>query len=149
MKPIPQGYEEAVGVVVTEEMTVDFSELGRVHPVYATYWMAKHMEEAGRKIILPFLEDGDEGIGSAVSVQHLGPALVGMRVEIVARHVRTEGPRIFVECNALSELGDLIGTGSTEQFVLAAPDLEARFAEVQERWGNLQEAKRTHKPIDP
>ncbi len=134
MRPIPEGYEDSVGVVVTDEMKVEFGELGRIHPVYATYWLAKHMEEAGRKIILPFLEEGEEGIGSAVTVKHRGPALVGMRVEVVARHVSTEGAKILAACTAHNELGDLIGTGSTEQYVLPAVDVEERFRELAERW---------------
>lgn len=77
MRPIPDGYEAVFETVVTPEMTVNFEELGPVHPVYATYWMAKHMELAGRKIILPFLEEGEEGIGSYVEVRHLASASRG------------------------------------------------------------------------
>ena len=43
-------------VVVTPELTVHFEELGSVHPVYATYNMAKHFEEAGRKLLLGRLD---------------------------------------------------------------------------------------------
>lgn len=140
MLPIPEGYEDSVGVVVTEEMTVEFGELGRIHPVYATYWLAKHMEEAGRKIILPFLEEGEEGIGSAVTVKHRAPALVGMRVEVIARHVRTEGTKILADCTAHNELGDLIGTGSTVQYVFPASEVEERFREVAARWKESRNA---------
>lgn len=141
MRSIPAGYEDSVGVVVTEEMTVEFGELGRIHPVYATYWLAKHMEEAGRKIILPFLEEGEEGIGSAVTVKHRAPALIGMRVEVVARHISTKGSKIFAECTAHNELGDLVGTGSTEQHVLPAAVVEERFADVAARWKGVRDGR--------
>lgn len=151
MKDIPQGYEELVGVLITDEMTVDFGELGRVHPVYATYWLAKHMEEAGRKILLPFLEEGEEGLGTAVNVKHLTSALPGMRIEVVARHTRTVSNqrtyRIYAECEAHSELGDLIGTGTTEQYVTSAEKVAANFADLEGRWATMQEAKRTGRPI--
>ena len=146
MKEIPQGYEGHLGVVVTEEMTVDFGELGKIHPVYATYWIAKHMEEAGRKVIIPFLEEPDEGIGSAVSVQHLASALPGMRVEVIAKHVATEGKKIVCECSATSELGDLIATGSTEQVVLAATRVQDNFDKLEGRWELYREAKRQRRP---
>ena len=146
MKGIPQGYEGHLGVVVTEEMTVDFGELGKIHPVYATYWIAKHMEEAGRKVIIPFLEEPDEGIGSAVSVQHLASALPGMRVEVIAKHVATEGKKIVCECSATSELGDLIATGSTEQVVLAATRVQDNFDKLEGRWELYREAKRQRRP---
>ena len=146
MKDIPEGYEGHLGVVVTEEMTVDFGELGRIHPVYATYWLARHMEEAGRKVIVPFLEEGDEGIGSAVEVKHLASALPGMRIEIIATHVRTEGPKIVCECVATSELGDLVATGATDQYVLPAAKVQAGFDQLQSRWKLYQEAKRLRRP---
>jgi fluoroacetyl-CoA thioesterase len=134
VRPIPEGYEARLGVVVTDDMTVDFQELGRIHPVYATYWMAKHMEEAGRMIIVPFLERADEGVGSAVTVRHRAVALPGMRLEVVARHTKTEGNRVHVECEVTSELGDVIGTGSTEQVILPAESVERRFADVRRRF---------------
>lgn len=151
MRPIPEGYEGVLGVLVTDEMTVEFSELGRVHPVYATYWLARHMEEAGRKIILPFLEEGEEGIGTAVSVRHLASALPGMRVEVVARHMRTERDergryRIFADCEARSELGDLIGTGSTEQLVMEKAAVERGFSRLERRWREFTEARATGRP---
>ncbi len=146
MQEIPQGYEGHLGVVVTEEMTVDFGELGKIHPVYATYWIARHMEEAGRKVILPFLEEDDEGLGTAVEVKHLASALPGMRVEVIAKHVGTEGRKIVCECTATSELGDLIATGSTEQVVLPAAKVQSGFDDLEERWNLYQEAVRQRRP---
>jgi fluoroacetyl-CoA thioesterase len=128
MRPIPPRFEGRISVVVTDEMTVDFEELGRVHPVYATYWLARHMEEAGRKIILPFLDEGEEGIGSAVSVRHHVPAVPGARIDIVAAHDRTEGNRVYARCRAQSESGELIGEGETEQTILPREAIAARIA---------------------
>ena len=89
MKPIPEGYTATHTLTVTEAMTVDFElpepELGKLHPVYATYWLAKHMELVSRKIILPFLEPHEAGIGFSVAVTHLASALPGMK-----RHANRE-----------------------------------------------------------
>ncbi|MER3537160.1 MAG: thioesterase [Thermus sp.] len=134
MRPIPLGYEAVFETVVTPEMTVNFEELGPVHPVYATYWMVKHMELAGRKIILPFLEEGEDGIGSYVEARHLASALVGMRVRVVAVHEKTEGNRVYARCLAYNELGDLIGEGRTEQVILPKGRLEALFQRLLTRW---------------
>lgn len=131
MRPIPEGYEARVDVFVSDGMTVDFEELGRVYPVYATYWLCKHMEQAGRKIILPFLEEGENGIGSAVSARHLAPAVVGQRIRVVAEHVATEGNRVRVRCRATNEAGELIGEGKTEQTILPHERIEARIAAAE------------------
>ena len=133
MRPIPLGYQARLSVVVTEAMTVDFEELGRVHPVYATYWLCKHMEEAGRKIILPFLEDGEEGLGSAVSARHLAPAVAGERLDVVAAHVGTDGNRVHVSCRATNDAGELIGEGETEQAILPRERIAARIAAAEAR----------------
>ncbi len=139
MRPIPIGYQATFETVVTEAMTVDFEhpddpQLGKLHPVYATYWMAKHMELAGRKIILPFLEEGEEGIGSKVCVDHKASALPGMRIRIVAEHTGTEGHRVYARCTAWNELGDLIGEGHTEQVILPRAKLRQIFQRLEERW---------------
>ena len=68
MRAIPPEFTQTLEVLVTDDMTVQFGELGAVHPVYATYWLARHFEEAGRKVLLPFLESGEGAIGSQVDV---------------------------------------------------------------------------------
>ena len=118
MRPIPVGATATLEVVVTPEMTVDFAELGKVHPVYATYTMAKHFEEAGRKLLLRHKDDGEEGIGSKVAVEHLAPSWVGDRLTIEARCTGVTGNRITCACTATDGDGREVGRGSTEQVVL-------------------------------
>ena len=138
MRPIPEGFTQTLTVTVTDEMTVDFAELGRVHPVYATYWLAKHFEEAGRKLLLPFLEEGEAGIGSALSVNHLASALPGMTLTVTATLERCEGRRVYARLRAVSELGDEIGHGQTTQVVRPQAALDAGFAALRERWAAVQ-----------
>ena len=88
MIPIPVGETAVLDVVVAASHTVDFDEMGKVHPVYATYTMAKHFEEAGRKLLVPHLESGEAGIGTAVSVEHLAPSWVGDAIRVTAGVVR-------------------------------------------------------------
>lgn len=138
MRPIPAGFEASHELTVTEAMTVDFEQedprLGRLHPVYATYWLTKHAELASRKIILPFLEPGEEGIGHEVNVKHLASALPGMQVVVTARLRRQEGNRVYADVRAVNELGDVVGEGSTTQVVLPRSKLERSFARLRERW---------------
>ena len=134
MRSIPEGYQATFEIVVTDEMTVNFEELGSVHPVYATYWMVKHMELAGRKVILPFLEPSEEGIGYEVKVRHLASALPGMRVRIISEHIRTEKNRVYAHCQAFNDLDDVIGEGETTQVILAQEKLESNFDELRKRW---------------
>jgi fluoroacetyl-CoA thioesterase len=134
MRPIPPGFSQTLTVLVTDAMTVQFEELGAVHPVYATYWMARHFEEAGRKIILPFLEEGEGGIGTQVDVQHTASALPGMTVTITATFERMEGRRVVCRMEAVNALGDAIGTGTTTQMALPQTRIDANFETLRARW---------------
>ena len=133
MIPIRPGESADLDVVVTPESTVHFDELGPVHPVYATYSMAKHFEEAGRKLLLRHLEPGEAGIGRSVSVEHLAPAWVGDTVRVTARCVGTEGNRLTCECRAVASSGRELGTGTTVQAVLPAAVLDSRLSRSGQR----------------
>ena len=129
MRPVPVGESAVLEVVVTPEMTVRFDELGSVHPVYATSSMAKRCEEAGRKLLLRYLEPGEAGIGRSVSVEHLAPAWVGDAIRVTARCVEVRGNRLTCECSAVDVDGRELGRGTTVQAVLPQEVLEARIGE--------------------
>ena len=125
--PIPVGATATLDVVVTPELTVHFDELGPVHPVYATYSMAKHFEEAGRKLLLRHLEPGEGGIGRSVAVEHLGPSWVGDAVTVTARCTEVSGNRLTCACTATDADGRELGRGTTVQVVLPDELLESRI----------------------
>jgi predicted thioesterase len=133
VRPVPDGATAELEVVVTAPMTVDFDELGPVHPVYATYAMAKHFEEAGRKLLLPYLEPGEAAIGTAVSVEHLAPAWVGDRVRVTARCTGVAGGRVTCVLTAVDSAGRALGRGTTGQAVLPESVVEARVGEAARR----------------
>ncbi|GAA4010179.1 thioesterase family protein [Deinococcus rubellus] len=140
MKSVPAGSAADLDILVTPDMTVQFDELGAGHPVYATYWIAKHFEEAGRKLLVPFLEVGDGGIGTEVSVNHTASALPGMRVKVTATALRTEGRRLYADLTAVSELGDVVASGQTVQYITDAARLESGFETLRRRWAEHQSA---------
>jgi predicted thioesterase len=123
------GARAEVTVVVTPDMTAQFEELGPVHPVYSTWSMIRHMELACRKIILPYLEPDEEAVGYSVSVTHLAPTPVGMRVAVRARLAQIDGNRIVCDVEAINEL-TRIGEGTQVQVVLPKQRLAARIAKM-------------------
>ena len=127
MRPIPVGESAVLDVVVTDDMTVDFTELGRVHPVYATYTMAKHFEEAGRKLLLRHLDPDEDGLGRSVTVEHLAPSWVGDTVRIEARCIAVNGSRVTCACTATDGDGRELGRGSTVQVAMPRTQLEDRI----------------------
>ena len=98
-------------VTVTEEMLVDLGGR-RIHPVYATSWMVRHMEEAGREIVERHLEEGEDATGYALSVVHERPARPGDTLHVTATvtnitdrscetRVEARGPRGVVGAGTL------------------------------------------------
>jgi fluoroacetyl-CoA thioesterase len=107
------GEEATLEVTVSEEMLVEI--LGRrIHPVYATAWMVRHMEEAGRMLIEPYLRDGEDATGYAISVVHERPARTGDRVRIVARATRVDDRECEAEVEVVGPAGT-VGRGTLVQ----------------------------------
>lgn len=94
MKPgIVPGCVETVEVTVTEEMCPSFAG-ETVHPTMSTVSMVYYMEWVGRKIILPYLEDDEEGIGASICVKHAAPAPVGKQVRFFAEATEVSHRRV-------------------------------------------------------
>lgn len=127
MKPgFDPGVCAEVEVTVTPEMQAAFD--GKViHRVYSTWSMVEHMEHAARKVLEPYLEPHEEGVGHAIHVTHLAPAPVGETVRARAVLERVEGNRII--CRVEAWCGETkIGEGTQVQVVLPKEKLERLLA---------------------
>ena len=123
------GAAATIRSTVRPDMVATFDELGPVHPVYATWHLVRHMEEASRKLILPFLEPDEEAVGHAVEIVHLAPTLVGQPVEVMAFLAHIEGR--MITCDVVAHSGHtLIGRGKTIQALLDKAVLEQRLAHL-------------------
>ena len=127
MKPgLVPGVQAEVIFVVTEAMRPIFDEVA-VHQVCSTWSLVHFMELAGRKVLLDHLEPHEEGVGSRVECDHLGPARVGRTVRVVAT-VADANDRELV-CDVVAFNGDrMIASGKTWQRVFPRPVL-ARILE--------------------
>jgi len=124
MKP---GIESAVGyvdVIVTPDMsaTLDGHE---IHPVYSTFWAGYHCEVAARRAIEPYFEDGENAVGSGLSINHRAMAAIGARLTVTAKVSSISGNRIVctVEVRTL-ESRILLAEGTQEQVVLPTVRLQ-------------------------
>ena len=101
---------------VTEADTAIF-ESGQVHPVYATFALARDAEWCCRLFVLEMKELDEEGIGTFVTVEHISPALVGSTVEFVAEVKTIEKNEII--CNYTALVGErIIAKGEQGQKIL-------------------------------
>jgi fluoroacetyl-CoA thioesterase len=117
MKPgMKVGQTAVVEAIVTPEMFAQF-EGKVVHPAYSTVYMVYHMEWASRKIILPYLEEHEEGIGGAVTVKHIAPTSQGETVTITATLTELRDNVVITKVEARNK-ERLIGVGEVKQVIL-------------------------------
>lgn len=114
---------------VTPEDTARF-ESGEVHPVYATFALAREAEWSGRLFVLKMKEDGEEGIGTSITVNHLSPAMIGQDVVFTATLKEVNGNEVITTYEA--KVGNrIIATGEQGQKIIKKEKLERLFSQLQ------------------
>ncbi|WP_455675465.1 thioesterase family protein [Pradoshia sp.] len=128
------GAEAEVTATVTREMFAQF-EGTIVHRAYSTVAMVYHMEWASRKIILPYLEDHEEGVGGAVSVKHIAPTAEGTVVHVKAVVTGMTKNVIVTAVEIRNETG-LIGVGEVKQGIVLKETMENRLKQSVMKQGS-------------
>ncbi len=130
MKPgFNPGIIQEVAFRVREDMCPAFD--GKVvHRVCSTWSVAHYFEIAARRVLVDFLDEHEEGVGSHVSVDHLAPCPVEREVRIRAELVEVHhGHHIRVVCNLSAFDGArLLARGRQVQVVMDKEHL-ARYLE--------------------
>lgn len=104
-------------------------EAGAVHPVYATFALARDAEWSSRLFVLEMKEAHEEGIGTFVNVKHISPALVGEVVLFEAVLDELKGNEINCTFIATAN-GRLIAEGRTGQKIVSKQKLESIFDSI-------------------
>ncbi len=112
--------------IVTEELTASHIGSGAVR-VFATPMMISLMEETCQKSVVPYLEEGQETVGTKVDIVHVSSTPIGMKVWCESELIDIDRRRLVFKVAAYDEKG-LIGEGRHERFII---DI-ARFKEKTE-----------------
>lgn len=112
-------------VEVTKDMFAQF-EGEVVHPAYSTVSMVYHMEWISRQLLVPYLEEHEEGMGSAVNVKHISPSGLGTTIEVKAIVTSVKKKELITEVELRNEYG-LIGKGEVKQTVLPEKIIEEKL----------------------
>ncbi len=103
---------------VTDDMLVDLGGR-RIHPVYATASMVRHVEETGRRLIESHLEPEEDATGYAVTVVHERPARVGERLTVAATATRVDERETEADLEVTGP-GGRVGRGALVQRYIPA-----------------------------
>ena len=91
---------------VTVDQTIDF--MGEDLRVFATTFMLARIEQTCRDLVFSHLDEGEDSVGARVEIDHLGPTLAGMWIEVNARVLSLDGQRVELAadiCDALGQVG--------------------------------------------
>jgi len=113
---IKTGIKNRLETVSTRENSAESLGSGNV-PVFATISMIGLMEKTCLESVLPFLELGQDTVGTHVNVSHSKATPVGMKVWCESELVEIDRRRLVFRVAAYDEMG-LIGEGSHERFII-------------------------------
>ncbi|MBI4292144.1 MAG: thioesterase family protein [Betaproteobacteria bacterium] len=116
MKPgLTSGMSRTQRYQVTKENTIGF--MGEELRVYATPYMVREIERTCRDFIGEFLGPEENSVGARVELDHLGPTLNGMWVEVTATVTGVDGRKVSFEAEVRDAL-DLVGRAKHVRFVV-------------------------------
>lgn len=123
--PIQPGDERRFSRTVRPEDCATFDS-GAVHPVYATFALARDAEWCCRLFVLDAKSPEEEGIGTMLTVEHISPATPGSTVDFIAVAESVNGHELICSYEARCN-GRLVAKGKTGQKVLKKEKLERLF----------------------
>jgi fluoroacetyl-CoA thioesterase len=113
--------ELKAGLGTTRRFTIDkertISFMGEELRVYATPSMVLDIERTCRDFLNEHQKDGEDSVGARVEIDHLGPTLLGMWVDVTAKVANVEGPRVTFEVEVKDAL-DTVGKAKHIRFIV-------------------------------
>ena len=110
-------------LIVDKERTISF--LGEDLRIYATPRLVDDIEQACLDYLLTYLDDGENTVGAAVDIRHVGATLQGMSVSIVATVTRVEGRSVTFNVEVRDDV-ELVATAAHTRVVVNVAKLRTR-----------------------
>ncbi|WP_201190437.1 thioesterase family protein [Pseudomonas fluorescens] len=117
------------GTATERRLTVDtprtISFLGEDLRIYATPRLVDDIEQTCLDYLLTFLDEGENTVGAAVDIRHVGATLLGMSVSITATVTRVEGRSVTFNVEVRDEV-ELVATAAHTRVVVNVAKLRGR-----------------------
>ena len=97
-----------------------------VHPVCATFSLAREIEWTTRQFVLEMKDDDEEGIGTFLTIEHKGPAFIGEEIVFTATIDMIKDHELICSFDARTK-DRLVATGKTGQKILKQEKIKQLF----------------------
>src|SRR3982751_6573374 len=109
------------GLTAKREVTVDAERcigfMGKEGAVYATPRMVSDVEYTCRDYLLQHLDEGEDSVGTHVSIDHLAATPMGLKVTVEAKIVDIDRRRVTFEFSVRDPIEE-VGRGKHVRFVV-------------------------------
>ncbi len=120
------GLKGSLTETVSESLTASHIGSGTVR-VLATPMMIALMEMCSMKTVKPYLEEGQDTVGTHVNVSHVSATPVGMEVRFECELIEIDRRRLAFKVAAYDQRG-LIGEGTHERFIIDVAKFSAKVS---------------------
>lgn len=114
-----------------ERETTEDMSAQKVYPhvpnVYATRAMVGHIEEVCADMVLPYLKEGEQTVGTGMTFKHMAATPLGMKVHYSAKLIKADGPKLAFEVEGFDEV-DKIGEATHYRYVINAEKFNSQVA---------------------
>jgi len=121
-------------ITVTDSLSAKhLAGAGQGIAVFSTPELVRFVEICALEGVRPFLENGQETVGTRVDVLHLAATPVGMRVTAMCTLTAVVRRRLGFTFEVHDEM-DKIGEGTHERFIIDREKQQQRLKEKLTRW---------------
>ena len=126
------------GLALKKSVTVDEARcigfMGKDGMVYATPRMVSDVEYTCRDWLLQHLDAGEDSVGAHVSIDHLAPTPLGLKVEISLEIVEVDRRKVVFKFSVKDPVEEC-GRGTHVRFVVETAKTRERLAAKRARAG--------------
>ena len=124
------------GVTATQKITIDRDRtigfMGDEGRVYSTPSMVRDIEYTCHELLNEHLDDGENSVGTHVSVDHIGATVEGDEVEVSVTITAVEGRAVSFEATVKDSLEE-VGQGVHNRFVVDVQKTYERLTEKRKK----------------
>ena len=124
------------GVTATQKITIDRDRtigfMGDEGRVYSTPSMVRDIEYTCHELLSEHLDDGENSVGTHVSVDHIGATVEGDQVEVSVTITAVEGRAVSFDATVKDSLEE-VGRGVHNRFVVDVQKTYERLTEKRKK----------------